>query len=414
MRTRRRRRYREGTPGDVTPSPARALGAAIITLTAGVLPGFLTGALGGAIGDELGFGKAGLGVAIASAYSVAAIGSVHAGELSDRIGPRRTLLAAMAMSLLGFLGIAAFAHSLANLLVFLVIAASGHTLAGTATKVLVARQVPLRRHGLAFGMQMAAIPFAAVLAGFAVPVISETIGWRWAFLFGAALPVLGAAALPQEGQPKNAVSRPRGFDHVDLPPLFVLGAAAVLASAAATTTATFYIISAEEVGISAGTAGSLLAATSAAVIAVRIAFGAVADRFRGGHLTTVVLLLCTSSFGYLLMAPGIGWLFAVGALVALVFGWSWPGLMVFALVRAYPDAPGVASAFVVGGMNLGSVIGPVVFGVVSDALSAPTAFGTLTLWTMAASLACAGGQKQLRRHSTGAPRENRSGYDWHS
>ena len=66
--------------GDVAPesmpSPTRATAAAILCLTAGVLPGFLTGALGGAIGDELGFGGAGLGVALASAYALAAVGSV--------------------------------------------------------------------------------------------------------------------------------------------------------------------------------------------------------------------------------------------------------------------------------------------------------------------------------------------------
>jgi predicted MFS family arabinose efflux permease len=309
----------------------------------------------------------------------------------------------MALSFVGFLSIAVLAHSLTTLAISLVIAGAGHTLAGTATKVLVAREVPVRRHGLAFGMQMAAIPLAAVLAGLAVPAISEPLGWRWAFLFGAALPAIGVAVLPRDHTPTGAIPSPRGFNHVHLRPLFVLGAVAVMASAAATTTATFYIVAAEEVGLGPGTAGILLSATSGVVIAVRIAFGVVADRFESGHLTAVVILLAASSLGYVLMATGLDWLFALGALVALVFGWSWPGLMVFALVRAYPDAPGLASAFVVGGMNLGSVVGPLAFGVLSDATSATTAFGMVTFWTIGASLACAIGQTQLRQWTTPAP-----------
>ena len=378
--------------------PSRATAAAILCLTAGVLPGFLTGALGGSIGDELGFGDTGLGVALAAAYSLAAVGSVHAGELSDRIGARRSLLIAMGFSFAGFIGIALLGRSLLTLIVFLVVAGAGHTLSGPATKVLVARHVPLSRHGLAFGMQMAAIPFAALLAGSAVPAFGETIGWRWAFGVAAALPLVGAALLPRAQPAASGTVQPRrGFGHVGLGPLFVLGAAAVLASAAATTTATFYIVSADDLGFDAGTAGILLSATSAAVILVRVVFGAIADRFDKGHLNAVTALLATSSIGYLLMAPGTKWLFAVGALVALVFGWSWPGLMVFALVRAYPDAPGLVSAFVVGGMNLGSVLGPLGFGLLSDATSAPTAFGVITFWTAGAALACVAGQTRLRR-----------------
>ena len=59
--------------------------------------------------------------------------------------------------------------------------------------------------------------------------------------------------------------------------------------------------------------------------------------------------------------------------------------MVLALVRMYPRAPGLASSFVIGGLNLGAVIGPAAFGAISDAASSSTALAVAAVWVLAAA-----------------------------
>lgn len=361
-------------------------------VTASVMPGFLAGALGSDIKAEFGIGDTGLGLALALTYIFAAVAIVHAGELSDRIGSRRSLLLSMWVTLAGYLVVAFVARSFATLLVGLTVAGAGLTLAGPAAKVLVADHVPPERQGLAFGVHMSAIPLAPLLAGLTVPVVGSTDGWRWPFVGGAVLAGAGMLMLPRERTPAPsatpaakdpAVGR---FAHVSLGPLFVLAAAAMLASCSVVAAAAFFVVNSENAGISESTAGLLLSAASAGVITVRIALGTLADRVRTGAVSTVAVLLTASAAGYALMAANTPWLYGLGGQVAIILGWSWPGLMVLALVRIYPQAPGLASSFVIGGLNLGAVIGPVAFGAISDAASSSTALAVAAAWVLGAAV----------------------------
>ena len=119
---------------------------------------------------------------------------------------------------------------------------------------------------------------------------------------------------------------------------------------------------------------------------MRIALGALADRVRTGAVSTVAVLLTASAAGYALMAANTPWLYALGGQVAIILGWSWPGPMVLALVRIYPQAPGLASSFVIGGLNLGAVVGPVAFGAISDAASSTAALAVAAAWVLGAAV----------------------------
>ena len=151
-------------------APVQAVAASVACVAASVLPGFLTGALGSDIKAEFGFGDTGLGLALAVTYGLAAVAIVHAGELADRIGSRRSLLISMQVTMAGYLAVAVLARSFATLLVALAVAGAGLTLAGPAAKVLVAHHVSPERHGLAFGVHMSAIPLGPLLAGLTVPL----------------------------------------------------------------------------------------------------------------------------------------------------------------------------------------------------------------------------------------------------
>lgn len=379
--------------------PLRAMVAANASLTATVLPAFLTGSLGVQIGDNLRFGKASLGLAVAVFHLLSALGSLHAGELSDRIGPRRSLQIANVVSAACLLAVALFARSLEALIAILAVGSVGLTIAGPATKVLVAREVPTARHGVAFGIQMSAIPFGALLGGLAVPAIGLTLGWRWAFAGAVVIPLLGLATLPpvRRGERVARPSATRRFGHVDFGPLVVLGAAATLGSAAVTTTASFFVVTGTDAGFSEGTAGLLLSVASSMVIVLRIGFGSLADRYESGHPQAVSALFVLSTAGYACLATGAKALFPVGGFVALSFGWAWTGLLVFTVVRRYPHAPGLASSVIIGGFNLGSVLGPLLFGILIEQVANSTAFGITSGWTLLAALAAYTGSARLRR-----------------
>ena len=153
----------------------------------------------------------------------------------------------------------------------------------------------------------------------------------------------------------------------------MLGGAAALAAASVFSAAAFFVVNSESAGISEDAAGLLLSATSAGVIVARILLGVMADRGRTGDIVTVAALLVASAGGYALMAADTPWLYALGGQIAIILGWSWPALMVVALVRMNPHAPGLASSFAVGGLNLGAVLGPAAFGAISDAASSSAA-----------------------------------------
>ena len=383
----------------------RAMFASVTCLAGSVLPASLTGALGVQISGALGFDKSGLGFALAAFYLLSAVIAVSAGEFSDRVGPRRSLQISTVVSGACLVLIGAGARSFLLLAVLLAFGSMGMTLAGSATKVLVAREVPVHRHGTAFGMQMSAIPFAALLAGLAVPSIGLTIGWRWAFVLAAAVPVIGFLSLPSEpATAAPAPKRPGGrFSHVAFGPLLILGATAMLGAAAATTMASFFVVAGTEVGFAEGTAGLLLSAVMALVILVRVVFGSVADRHEDGHIRAVSALLLVAGAGFAIVATGSKALFPLGAFVALSFGWTWTGLLVHAVVRHYSHAPGVASGAIVAGLNSGSLVGPLVFGLVFEHGSYGIAFAVTGGWAVLAGMAALVGDRRVRTATSAAP-----------
>ena len=369
--------------------PVRAVAASIACLTASVMAGFLAGALGSDIKDEFGISDTGLGVTLAVTYALSGVASIHAGELADRMGARRSLLLSMWVTVGGYLAVAVLARSFGTFLVSMAVAGAGLTLAGPAAKVLVAQHVSAERHGVAFAVHMSAIPLAPLLAGLTVPVVGGTSGWRWAFVGGAVLAAAGMVMLPAEPRqdrlPPVARSATGRFSHVRLAPLFVLGAAATMASAAVIGAASFFVVNSESAGISESSAGLLLSLASAGVITARILLGVMADRGRTGDIGTVAILLVASAAGYALMAADTPWLYALGGQVAIILGWSWPALMVVALVRMNPHAPGLATSFAIGGLNLGAVLGPGAFGAITDNVSSSAALATAAVWAFAAA-----------------------------
>ena len=351
-------------------TPTATVLRAISATTAGVLPVFLTGGLSVQIRAELEFSVAALGVAATLFFAASAIASAPLGRVVERAGSRTSMRAAALVSAVSLLGIAA-AESWRELVAFLILGGVANATSNPAANMLLAGVIRRNRQGFAFGIKQAAIPTATLLSGLAAPLLALTVGWRAAFAGAAALALAIAVVAPREawGAEPEEDHRP-GSDRAGRGTLLVLALGLGLGSSAAVPLGSFLVESGVAAGLDPGAAGALLAAASAASIAVRFCAGWVADRRVRGHLRRVAILLAAGALGFALLALAQSPLLLVpGALLAFAAGWGWPGLFNFAVVNENRSQPAAATGLTQTGAYIGSALGPLLFGLVVEQLS---------------------------------------------
>ena len=355
---------------------------AVSVATIGVLPSFLTGGLAVQIRDELGFGASALGLAVALFFVVSSLSSALAGRVVERVGSHAAMRSSSIVGALTLLAVAIFAGSWWGLVACLILGGMGNAIAQPATNLMLTREVPSGRQGLAFGIKQAAIPVATLLAGLAVPVLAVTVGWRWAFAGAALIALTVSLLVPREGD--GAPSRVKETRAGDAPlaPLILLAVGIGLGSTAATPLGAFVVSSAVSVGIEVGAAGLLLALGSGVGIVVRVVAGHLADSMSSGRLRLVAAMLVLGTAGFAMLASGSPGLFVVGVVLAFGAGWGWPGLFNFAIVKSNPKAPAAATGITQTGASGGAALGPLLFGYTVEA----TSFGTAWLGTAAVAL----------------------------
>jgi predicted MFS family arabinose efflux permease len=304
------------------------------------------------------------------------------------------------------LGVAVAARNFAALLFWLAIGGVANALAQPAANLFIARTVRDSRLGIAFAIKQSGVPVATLLGGLAVPGIALTVGWRWAFVAAALLPMAGGLALPRVGRDRQADESPAPSPPAPAPPprkppslrpLIVLGAGIGFGAAAAGTLGAFLVNAAVAAGIAEGSSGLLVSAGSAVGIAVRLLAGSRADRRTGGHLRVVSLMLVAGAASYGLFATGRPALLILATPLAFGAGWGWPGLFNLAIVRAHPSAPGAASGVTQTGTYLGAVIGPVAFGAVVEVASYRAAWALAAAFALAGAATITAGRSLLRR-----------------
>ena len=355
---------------------------AVSVATIGVLPSFLTGGLAVQIRDELGFGASALGLAVALFFVVSSLSSALAGRVVERVGSHAAMRSSSIVGALTLLAVAIFAGSWWGLVACFILGGMGNAIAQPATNLMLTREVPAGRQGLAFGIKQAAIPVATLLAGLAVPVLAVTVGWRWAFAGAALIALTVSLLVPREGD--GAPSRVKEARAGDAPlaPLILLAVGIGLGSTAATPLGAFVVSSAVSVGIEVGAAGLLLALGSGVGIVVRVVAGHLADSMASGRLRLVAAMLVLGTAGFAMLASGSPGLFVVGVVLAFGAGWGWPGLFNFAIVKSNPKAPAAATGITQTGASGGAALGPLLFGYTVES----TSFGTAWLGTAAVAL----------------------------
>jgi MFS family permease len=386
----------DAAPGAPSPIALRAVFGAVTTTTVAVLPVFLTGGLAVQISRELGFDPAGLGLVVALYFLVSALASLPCGALVERFGSGATSKAAVLGAAAAMLAVGTVARSFTALLLILLGCAWCNVLGQLASNLTLARYVPASRLGLSFGIKQAAIPIATLLAGAAVPAVALTVGWRWAYLIGAAVALAALVITPRDTAGRERTAATPGERATAA--LSVIAVAAGLAAAAANALGIFLVASAVDRGIDPGTAGLTLTLGSVVGLVLRLLHGWLADRRTGGHIAVVAGSLVLGAGGLALLAvPGTPALI-IGTALGFGLGWAWPGLLQFAVVRLNPSAPAAATSIVQMGVYAGGFIGPVGFGYLAAHLSFPTAWGVGAVTMLVAAGLMVLGRQMLVAH----------------
>lgn len=383
-----------------TQHPMAALIASTLSITLGALPVFLVGALAVFIRPELDFSEARLG-ALATVYYAASAGLTwFGGKLAERLGGPKTMAVAAALSLVSSLGIGLVARSWLVLALFLVVGGVANALSFPASNLAIARGVPLRRQGVAFGVKQSSALYATMVSGAAVPLIGATIGWRWAFVLAAVatLPLIAGFRIEQP-----VSHRERGRDvHVERGPVWLLAGGAFCAVYATASLGAFYVESAVAGGVSASMAGSLLAMGSIMGVAGRVGWGWFGDRRRDLHFKIVPSLLAAGALAFTLIgAVRSTWLLVVATVLVFGAGWAWPSLLNFGVIARSPRGPATASGILGTGQFGGGILGPLTFGLIVERNGYQSAWTTAAgALALASVLTFTGGRWLERRTAT--------------
>jgi predicted MFS family arabinose efflux permease len=349
--------------------------------TLGTIPVFLLSAQAVFVRSDLRIDAAQFGAAVSAFFASAAAAALLGGGLVDRLPRRTSTLLAGALATAGGLGMATVVHSWLPLLVLMVVLGTANAACQVTSNLTLARALPPHRRGLGFGVKQAAIPLSIALAGLAVPVIGAAVGWRWSFVLtgagGVLVVALGLRMRRRPGQEEGARSGP------DRPPrsaLVAIMVAVALASAAANSLGAFLALWSFEVGLSPSQAGVLMATGSALNIVARVFAGYRADLRHGRNLPVVAAQMLVGALALAALSVAAPQVVVPAALVAFAVGWSWPGLLLHAVVRVGREAPALATGTVQAGAFVGGAAGPFLFGLAVEALGYPTS------WRVAAAV----------------------------
>lgn len=340
----------------------RAILGATVPLVTGSFPLYLTGALGVRLRGELGFGEAGLGLAVGMVPATAALTSLVMGRVVHRIGAGAGLRLGVGTAAVSLLGTALFASGYATLLGFLVVGGLALAMVIPATDFWVARMVAPARQGIAMGFKQSATQMAGLLAGLAVPALAVTLGWRWAFVAGALLALAAVPTIPASAAPRERQGTRGREGDVLWKPLAILALAIGLGQMSVLSLVGFSVTAAVDAGISESVAGIVFAVGNVVGIATRLRLGHLADVHSRNQLYVAGALLAVGGGCYLLLATANPIVLSVVIPLAFATGWGWPGLVLLAVIRANPEAPAVASSVAAAGGYVGAFAGPFAFG----------------------------------------------------
>ena len=357
---------------------ARISFALVLALAMGTstYAGYAFGVLGPMIRDEFSISRFQLGLLTACFFLVGGPLSLAAGRATDRYGARRVMTIAFAIAAGAIVGMSAaptFPWMLAGA------GAAGLALAtgNPVTNKLIADHLPSGHRGLVMGSKQAGVQVGAFLAGALLAPIAAQVGWRGAFGWSAAVPLLGLLGalllIPRAAGAEAGQAPDGGQDDGSLPPgvRWLAAYAFLMGSGVAAINAYLPLYLVERAGASQELAGAVAATIGVVGIGSRIAWGWASERM--------------PSFSLPLLLLGMGAVLAVvmvAAVERLGLWIAWPAAALFGLTAVTWNSVGMlavitesgsrlagrASGVVTAGFYIGFVGSPMVFGLLVDAL----------------------------------------------
>lgn len=370
--------------------PSLVINAAVMATVSTVLPGFLIGAMSVQVSEEMGVSEGIYGWGLGSFFGAAMVGSIMLGRLAQRIGPLNQMTLALGVTSAAQLALAATARSFGAVIAFLMLAGLANAANQTSVNLALA-QAQLPRLGLAVSIKQSSQPTATLLAGFSVPSLALTVGWRWAYVAGAMFALISLALVRSAvGSSVFRTADRASASESSSRDLFWAAAAGAFLAFSAGSLVAWGVGSGVDAGLGEGVAGLFLSVGAATGITMRVVSGWLSDTmrvkpFRVGGITALV-----GSVGMAALAVRSPPTHVAAMLLSFGGGWIWPVFTNYGIVRANPRAAGSATGVTQMGVYVGVFAGPLVTGWLIEHSGYPT------MWLAVAAAAVAGAAVSIR------------------
>lgn len=316
---------------------------------------------------------------IATAMSLtSAPSALFGGRAADRVGERRVLiLSGVIMTL------AAWAVSRSDgywsLVLGCLFLGLGTGVQNPAGSAAIMRWFPPRQRGVAMGIRQTGVPLGGILAAGVAPAVALAYGWRWTYVLGGGLALVGAALifLAYHDPPRHAgdgASSPRSLAELlrdkRLLLLALIFNCQLFTQFSVTTYFVLFLHEALETPVVG--AAALLAVVNGVAMAARIGWGLLSDRrFRGRRrpvLLIIVLLTICSTLTTAVLPSSTPYALLVG--LAALFGvsaFAWTGVLgTLVIETAGRESAGSAISLVQVLATPASLLSPPLFGFLTD------------------------------------------------
>ena len=349
-------------------APSTLISASVAATVTTVLPGFLVGALSVQVAEEFAVSEATYGWGLGGFFLAATLGSKVLGGVAQRVGPRRQVVASLVVSVAAQLFIAGVASSFGLFVVALAISGLANSANQSAINLLLST-AKLPRLGLAIAIKQSGMPAASLLGGLAVPVIALTIGWRWAYVIGAVAGLLAGLNILRVVQPVGRMEQ-RAVPEPSTPRSTLVRASVGLACMAFAAGAlnAWIVASGVDAGIGEAQAGLLLSLGAGFGIVVRLSIGLRIDRGRTHPFRLAGVFTLIGAVGVALLSISTPIVAVLSTVLAFGAGWVWPVFTNFGIVNANRESAAAASGITQTGVYIGVFGGPLLTGLLIEAV----------------------------------------------
>lgn len=371
----------------------------VTTMTAGSFQILAFAVLASRIIPDLGVSRTQLGLLGSINTGVGALVAPSLGRLTDKIGPRQSVVAALGISGVGLV-LTALSTNLWLLALSAFVSGFPQGWCNPATNALIAARVAEGSRGALTGIKQSGVQFGVFLSGVTLPGLSTWLSWRGAmwvyaggcFALAIAVPLFLAADDPsvtRAGQPAGRAAKKKA----PLDPFIIrLAVYALLMGTAGGAVGRFFPLWAEEViGFSNATAGVIVALGGLFGIVARIAVGRFAERSTSPSRLLGLLALVGASYYIVLLATGTvgSWVLWVSPVLMAIGVAAWNAVAMLTVIMTVPRADaGRASGVVMLGFLGGLGIGSPLAGLAVDLTDSyqPMFAGALALALLSAAL----------------------------